>query len=349
MKIINNDQSGALEKVSDKTPHHGNGILETIYYFDKIRIIVKERPDRLSNILPLKELRKYCRDINIYAYKDSDKAFRYGFLSAIDVVVVKNLDFFRVLGEYAEFLTGYKISYIEIAGDSIYETQQETLVVFENILKHTLKNYSHDFKIYDATEADFEDETIGKLINRKNVGDTEYLEEKYSKKTGYWGTDRQKLVIYPRLSKIAGKPSVHKEWRIRGAGNIKKKTNIDNIQDFIDFNFNTYFMKNEERYIRHMQIDHRRHGRFLLGINNKTNTVTQYLNGRLLIDRAARASHLFCRANEIIASAELKYFYKKEFELVRKKGRGRRTIWEEKVGKLTSAKVRGFVHIYNNV
>lgn len=342
MKIIKNDQSGALENVSDKTARHDNGILETIYYIDKIRIIVKERPDRLSNILPLKELRKYCRDINIYAYKESETAYQYGFLSAIDVVAVKKLDFFRVLGDYAEFLTGYKISYVEIAEDSLYATQQETLRVFDNLLKHTVKKYSPDCMVFDATEYDFEDETIGKLINRKNVSDTEYMAEKYSKKTGYWGTERHKLVIYPRLSKIAGKPSVHIEWRLRGAGNIKAKTGIASINDFIDFNINIYFRESEERYVRYKNIDHLRHGRFLMGIHHKTNTVTQYLNGRLLIDRAARASQRFCRAYEIKTAADLLFYYKKEMKQMKEKGRGRRTMWEQKIFTLKYAKLKGF-------
>jgi hypothetical protein len=72
-----------------------------------------------------------------------------------------------------------------------------------------------------------------------------------------------KYVIYPRYTKIdfdpsdinTWRPCVHYEWRIKGWAKVQALTGISNISDLVNFNFEAFFKKMEDKYIIHEELD----------------------------------------------------------------------------------------------
>lgn len=72
-------------------------------------------------------------------------------------------------------------------------------------------------------------------------------------------------VMYARISKLVDVPCLHSEWRISGAGNIKRLTGISTIEDCIDFDKKQFYERITSRYIFHAEINQDRLGKFLNG------------------------------------------------------------------------------------
>jgi hypothetical protein len=306
-----------------------------IYYYDRIRINSKHSISDLKRILLAGNLKQYCRSFIIRM--PSEVARMYcGFKSAIEIIAVKDNRLFIELLK----LTDYKISYIELAVDTLYLTEQETLDVFEEEHIYLSKKYTSQCMLYEVDDALSEVE-----INNIEKEDDE---EKYSTKTLYLGSKYNKFAMYSRISKIAGVPCVHIEWRFIGAYNIRKKTGIEMIEDLLDFDIKAFLIQYNTKYLVCEKINHYKHGLFVLSC--KKSYVRNYnKNNKKHYNLAVEASHRFFKEKNFNTVAELKSYYKWLQNSLKKK-RGRHSYRENKIKALSWIRLKSFfTPLYNNV
>ncbi|MGD0280921.1 MAG: hypothetical protein ABSB95_01000, partial [Dissulfurispiraceae bacterium] len=156
-------------------------IIEESYYFDKVRIIMRQPKKVLANLLPLRKL----NELSGRCHLDSliGTCVLFGFKSKLEIESPTN-ETLELLLKNEIHMPGYKISYIEIARDEIYFSKEESRKAFAFVLKNTRKKYSFKQLTYRQD-----------VINPSDID-----EEKYSDSTGYWGSDGFKYVVYPRIS-----------------------------------------------------------------------------------------------------------------------------------------------------
>lgn len=296
------------------------------FYLDKIRIILKDSREeliaRLSSAIEIKIGNKIARE--------------HGFMSKIEVSAPSQ-EFLKLLSEHEASLGPYKISYVEIAKDVICSSKGESLDVFDYIQKRTQKKYTPERFDYDAFEN--MDEALSKRVEQEDE------KEKYGSRTAYRGTKAHKLAIYPRISKVICAPCVHSEWRMFGAGRIKRLAKIESVRDLISFDFESFFQRHTKWHVTFSEINHEKHGRFLNNISSKKHAERMIVKrGNFTYNRAAlRISQVFCRGLEIETAADLEEHYRalrKDF----KKNAGKKTVWEDKVCKLTRFKLHSFLN-----
>jgi hypothetical protein len=304
-----------------------------IYYYDKICINLKVTKENIEHILPLKELNSHSARCHLdYA---SEEAQKFGYQSRLEIEQPE-MEVFLLLAKYEKFMSKheepkskYKISYIEIARDSLCSSKKESLVYCDFILKHLRRRYSREQFVFDS-------ENSKELI---------ISETKYSGKTLYCGSkqSKSKLIMYPRMSKKVDEPCVHFEHRLRGASNIKKKTGISALDDLINFDFEQFFTQQKEKYITYEKIDYERLGRWVNNISLRENVINTFGKCRKFVyNEAERVANLFCRAEGIKTASDLRKFFKDSQKRIKAK-LGRRSCWENKVLKLTPYRIKTFL------
>jgi len=269
---------------------------EKFWFIDKIGInILNITPSELKKIIPFKELKKHCKSCS--PRKASNIAQLGGFKSRINAVV-PNKEFFRILENYVNDLPGHKISEIEIAEDTIYDTQ------------------------YDAGRAFVEYKKIGELkwSTKSTVyeGDFAQIEKngKWYHQTLYLGKKNFNLRIYPRMSKVNNQPCLHKEFKLMGASNIKNKTSIESIKDLIDINSEKTYALLENKFTSHSEIDWLKLGKFLKRKTRKRK-LSEEEKSHLVIH-----AKLYCRIKKIKTYQDLKERFSIRKQSIRlKKGR----------------------------
>jgi len=281
------------------------------FYYDKIRIN-SEMNVSTNNKLPIKGLEKNSYFFSIR--KASLKASWKKFQSSLEIVAPTQT-FFQLLLQNETIIEPYMISHLEIARDTFYKTNYDAEHMCWETLKTCRKKFSSNHFIYDQR---FE----GNTKKRRNNP------ELFGQQTGYFGSDNFKYVVYARLSKINGMPCVHEEWRIRGAANIRKKTNISIISDLISFDLKAFFEDQYNRHICFEEIDNLKFGKWLLGMTRLKNVTKQQL---MKIQLAHRH---FCDDWDISTYADLVRFFKQQKKDIKSK-RGRRSAWDIKILSLT--------------
>lgn len=294
-----------------------------ICYIDKIHFNLKVPKGYINQILPLRKLNYHSARCHLYCA--SEKAREFGYLTKIEIEQPE-MEVFSLLAKHEKFMSEYKISYIEIARDTLCSSKKETKILFDFKLKHLRRKYLRKHEVCGSNNSD-------KLKKSKT---------KYSDETGYWGTDNAKLAMYECISKKANVPCVHDEYRFRGASNIKGKTGISTLNDMINFDFEQFFTQQEEKYITYESIDYEKLGRWVNNIPPKVSvTKTFGKEKKIVYNRAKRAAHRFCRAEGINTVAGLIIFFKNELKKIRTK-MGRRNQWDNKVLKLTPYIIKTF-------
>jgi len=216
-----------------------------------------------------------------------------------------------------EHLLGtYYISYIEIALDILTASEAAAETMLKRIAKTMTRRYVSEHKLFQASDLKYD-----------KRDSSERPERLFSDNTYYWGSRKNALhlavyaaysKVYPPEQKI---PSVHLEWRIRHASEIRKKTGVDELRDLLALDLKTMFFSLFHASMRFNSINHEKHGRFLLNAKHK-----------LKIDpaKAAEASHDFCSAQGIQSFAQLRNFYKQERKRISRKI-GNWSSWERRV------------------
>jgi len=219
---------------------------EKDYHIDKMRINTRKFISELKKNIPFKELEVHSK--RCYLKKASIPAQLAGFKSSINVVLPTK-EFFRILQNYENDLSRYKISAIEITEDTFYNTKYEAEKAFQENHKTGEKKWSTKSTLYE-----------GDFYQREKDG-------KWYYRTSYLGKGFFEFRVYPRISKVNNQPCLHREFRLLGAYKIKNKTGIVSIKDLVDFNAEETFSRLEDRYINHCKIDMLKLGKFL---KNKT-------------------------------------------------------------------------------
>jgi hypothetical protein len=268
--------------------------------------------------LPIKKLSEESRSFNIR--EASENAQKAHILSTIEITA-PSIECLKLLLKYFPKPYLYKISYLEIARDTFYQTKEEAISALSALLAISRKKYSSS-SIYDWY--------LMKPKKKRKVDP-----DIFSDWTGYYGNNNFKYVIYGRFSKIDRRPCVHDEWRIKRTSFVKRKTGISSIDDLLRFDFQAFFEKQDKQFIVYEEIDMNKLGRWLLGWQRRKN-LSRRQEGSVDI-----AAQTFCNQYNIINHAALvSYFMNKKAEI--KKGikdasgkrvpiRGRRTDWEKKI------------------
>ena len=253
-----------------------------IYSIDGMRIITRIPRDLLEDLLDMDELKGECVKLCVrYASKPAHSA---GYESTLCITApTKRL--FELLSFYD--LGNYKISYIEVAKDTLRLSMDEARFESYRLKKSMLKKYTLTPFTFDARDR------LHTIRLKLETG-------MFSDMTNYLGGKFMKYVVYARISKITSEPCIHSEWRIRGAYNIKKITGISKIEDFINFDLKKFYEEITSKYIYHAEINHGRLGKFLKGYDGRRKDYTK----RQLIGIGVAAA-TFIAANKITSTAEL--------------------------------------------
>jgi hypothetical protein len=277
------------------------------HHIDFMRINTRECFQKLEKIIPLQKLKEQCR--RCYLRNTPFAARAGGFSSSINVIL-PDKEFFRILEDYEYELFGHKISKIEIAEDTFYNTKIEAEKAFRDYYKTLDKKWSSKKFLY-----------TGELYQIEKDG-------KWYHQTAYFGEKHFQFVMYPRLSKITNQPCLHKEFSLLGASNIKGKTGIGTIEDLIAFNAKETFNRLDKKFIDHCEIDFLKFGKFLKGRTRK-----RKLSAKEQASLEFRG-RFCCKANNIKTYSDLKQLLSKQRKSIKAK-RGRKSNFEKKFEKIS--------------
>jgi hypothetical protein len=308
---------------------------QAAYSFDYIRIITKEDRGSLVKSLPIIELKQNCHDF--YIIRASEKAQKIGYKSTLVIVAPspKALETLLKCEEhlvYVPYFVGqrepYKISYLEIARDTPQRTEFEAERKILQLSKLQRMKWAKNNFVYNAYSG-----------NRNEWNWPQKDDELFSNRTWYYGGDKFKFAMYPRISKIMRLPCVHEEWRMVGASTIKKKTGITNIIDLIEADLNLIFERLHGNYITYEKIDYERFGKWLLGLDGRRKFSEEQKSDVLM------QGFLFCKTHEIESPADfVRVINEKKSEI--KKWIGRKRFWQKRFLKVNPRK---FLMPYNNI
>ncbi len=306
------------------------------YSFDRIRILSGQQLKILHQKLPKKMLENECDFFRLSPA--SEMAEKFNFISSIEIVNPSK-EFFRLLLKHEKILFYFKgiivskeiepkISYLEIARDTFYQDDHEAIETSSELGKTLRKKWSSNNFNYDARwDPDVAEKKRGKT---KGLGD----------RTWYYGSKKFQFVLYPRRSKINRQPCVHEEWRISGATNIKKKTGINSIADFIEFDIKKCFEEMNQKYMVHEEIDRIKLGKWILGWDRRRKfTEDEMLQIKI-------QAGLVCRHRKIESAADLANHFKKERNGIKAK-KGRKSSLDHKILKVSYRKFVVPVPYYN--
>ena len=238
------------------------------YHFDMVRINSRIDLKTLYDKLDLRALETESHKLTIKPPYPMAK--RYGYSSCIEIVV-PTIKALNLLDDNENIFGDYSISHIEIARDLPHKNKEKAIESFNKIKRRLSKKYTTDSKLYDAKALLME----GKNVNSK---DDPLL---FSDQTLYLGPKSFQYVVYPRLSKIDGKPVLHAEWRIGGAAKIKQKTGIKRIRDLISFDIPAFHEKQDIIQLLESDIDLIKLGKWQRNKTRKRNFTEKELSSML--------------------------------------------------------------------
>jgi hypothetical protein len=280
------------------------------YHFDLIRINSSQFVNVLKRNLPISDLKKECRSFRIL--EAFPQAAKYGFRSRLEIVAPTQSFFITLLKyeselncHYKHLTKVYKISYLEVARDTYYETASEADEAANSLRENLRKKWSTRTMECDVL---FEDKYRER--NKRGKG-------YFGRYTRYYGGDKNfNFTVYQRISKINGKPCAHEEWRFIGASQIKMKSKISSIADLINFDFQAFCRQQDSKYLAHESINIEKLGKWLCGWTRRRKFTAD--EKRKIIMQAGH----FLRHRKIKTPADLvNYFSKRKAEFRSKKGR----------------------------
>ena len=220
--------------------------MDTIFYFDRIRINSKQDPKILKAELPLEDLKQYCKHIQVEQVRH--KPHRNG-KSRIDIVAARP-QCLQLLFTNQQAIGAYWISYVEIAKDQIHPTKNDAIGATYHFKAR--KKWAGQHRSFQADLAPDPD--------------------KFGLITKYTQSKIHGHVSYGRNCKITGQPCFHREWRIKDPANISMKTGMAEIGDLIGFNFPSFFELHDQKYlIRDERADQQKVGKWALGWSQRKN------------------------------------------------------------------------------
>lgn len=296
---------------------------QKIYYFHKISISCYQDATALNKIIQHEEIK--IRPI----FPKDKKPIPYQ--SSIEIVTPTETCL-HYLAEIENHLRQCKISYIELARDTIFPSFCAADLSLWNSAKSLRKKYSGGFK-YDGTEKE-------KKSEKGLFGDSTYyfgtVTPKEKKKTNeneeinFDITGSFKFAVYPKDSPINELPCAHEEWRIIHAHNIRKKTGIRTIKDLLTVNKAEVFENLAVKYLTHSVINFQKLGMWVLNLNRCRKP------SKIIQRRAGMQGRLFCDIYRLRTATDLISFF-----MIRKK------IIKSKIGRKSNSEQRILLINYN--
>tara|TARA_B100000315_G_scaffold9209_1_gene9098 strand:+ start:412 stop:1440 length:1029 start_codon:yes stop_codon:yes gene_type:complete len=260
-----------------------------VYYLDGVKIISKTPYGEIRKGLPLDKLSCFCKELNVGEMNHKTKAWDYGYKSWIDFSVPEK-EFFKILNQYHLILSKYHFTKLEIARDLLCDSKPESLVKFETeILGKYIRKYTSDYVLWNESYA--EEMKPNRNRTKEKYGDTTlYFRgrckgKKECKEKGYCTCTPWNFAAYARLCKMKNyrdTPTAHAEFRLHGAGKIKKYTGIKTIKDAQKFDPELTYNLLEYKFISKCNgINFDRLGRFIGNYSTQKKEVKKELrNGK---------------------------------------------------------------------
>jgi hypothetical protein len=130
-----------------------------------------------------------------------------------------------------------------------------------------------------------------------------------------------------RDCKFTGKPSVQKEIRLSGAANIKKRTGIEYIEDFLNFDIKDFYDKWEDKFIEEAEIDPSKIGIWHRGWERRNKEFLEIKRNKI---KTATRGLIFCDVYGIKTFPQLKSLIGEKKGIIRSK-KGPQTEWDKKI------------------
>ncbi len=283
------------------------------YYIHRISIVCSQYMTNLKEVIEHEEIKI------MQIMRKNDAPMRYK--SRIDMV--------RPSDEVIKYLAkrpprDYKISYIELARDTIYDSFSESEINAHRCFSTMRKKYSGGF-IFDGS-------TKPAMPEKGLIADsTAYLgsvvpKEREKNKLVFNILGDFRLVIYPKFNPENDLNCLHFEWRINKAHNISKRTGISSIEDLLRINKEEVFEKLTEKYLSHVTINRYKLGMHLLGLKR-----CRKPSERIKM-KAGLQGLLFC---QIHGNKPLELVAKIMFmKMIIKRKKGRKSAYHERLLKL---------------
>lgn len=218
--------------------------MNTLYYYDLIRLLSSIPPDALSDLLPIQELKKHCNKIEIR--KATGLAKHHGHESLIKIHQATN--------SCIEMLQGYdfgehSISRIEIAKDIEFDSASEAVAAREHFKNSASKSYARFGSNF--TYANEWHHVPGEIKS-----ETIYLGKKKGKKSAFY------VAIYvPDEKKISEKQVLHTEFVLLNKSNIYSKLKIKSFYDL--GKAKDYYLQLEGKFLRKNTLNHKKVNKLL--------------------------------------------------------------------------------------
>ncbi len=307
--------------------------LGTIYYIDRLTLNIRENLRTIRSIINANHLENYGRGFTLR--KPNEATRLLGYKSQLNVEVPKD-ELYPALSNILKGIE-YSIFSVEIARDTLYQTEFDTIRK-SNIINKTLRKKWSIAWVYDA----FKD--LQRYLSRRRPP---HSEELYHSKTSYAGGKKFKYKVYDRISKIANQPCVHCEWTIVGSPTVKKKVDVKTLRGLANLDVKEKFSKFYQKFISYEEIDNEKHGRFIQNMSPRSRHAGVMRNGiragaKKMIPRGA--SNQFVRAESIDSSAKLRNYYALQKKNIKEKlNRGEPlSIREKKILKLSYRRFNTF-------
>jgi hypothetical protein len=290
--------------------------MNPVYSIDKIEIHTYLDLKDLSGLWLIEKLRKECREI--IPLPAGGNARLWGYRSKVSITVPTKKCFEILMWSGLE---EYKITYVELAKDVFYKTEEEAMSESYRLMRLLRKKYTTKTEILDYSDS-------------YNSTKSAYGNGLFSDKTLYLGNNNLKFVLYARISKINSIPCLHSEWRVRGSRNIKDRLGIKSFGDCYFLDLNNEYENLTDQYIVSEEIVTEKLGKYFLGWGRMKN-LTKRQNIKvdilaiMILNNAKKGSEGKCTPAQLTE-------WLKELKIKIKDQTGRRTDWHKRAMKIQS-------------
>ena len=316
-----------------------------VFYLDGVKIISKTPIGEIRKGLPLNKLESFCKELNTGRIHYKTSAGRFDYKSWIEFSVPEK-EFFKILNQYDFVLREYHYSKVEIAKDRLCDSESESLVKFKTeILEKYIRKYTKNYFLYDAKI-----DRNPKTTKEKYGDNTLYFmgrckDEKGCREIGYCICNPWNFAAYARLCKVKkfyDIPTVHSEFRLYGAGKIKKYTGLKKIKDGINFDAELTYELLEYKFITKCNgINFDRLGRFIGNYSTQVEEVKIKLRSGKYIHQAIQMGRIFCGTRNIQYPYQL-WETIKSVKIEAKKTKGRPHAGTLRFKKLSASRFKSF-------
>jgi hypothetical protein len=221
------------------------------YYFDRVALSFFDPVGQIRKLLPLAKIKNEFKSCSL-----SERSYetRQGWIMSKLDIVAPTTNCIRILLEIFPVPESYKISYLEIAKDILFESNSEAIGHYSHIDDKLAKKFTPEYKHFDRNY----------YKDKKSDKDPTLISD--------WSSCYGRLFqyfIYARLSKINGSPCFHQEWRIKRTGLIRRKAHIFSLGDLLTFSFGPFFKYCDEKYLDFREIDNIKLGKWLRGMDRR--------------------------------------------------------------------------------